>query len=52
METYIDVFLNSDGEKASVVFKKLKDLGLKYCLGDHDFIYDWKGIASMSDELA
>jgi len=52
METYIDVFLNSDGEKASIVFEKLKKLGLKYCIGDHDFIYDWKGIASMSDELA
>lgn len=52
METYIDIFLNSDGEKASVVFDKLKAMGLKYCIGDHDFIYDWKGIASMSEELA
>lgn len=52
METYIDVFISSDGEKASVVFNKLKDMGLKYHMGEHDFLYDWKGITKISDELA
>ncbi len=52
METYVDVFLSSDGEKASVVFNKLKDMGLKYHMGEHDFLYDWKGITKISDELA
>jgi hypothetical protein len=52
METYIDVFLCSDGEKASVVFNKLKEMGLKYSIGEHDFLYDWKGIAKISEELA
>ena len=27
-------------------------MGLKYHLGDHDFIYDWKRIVSISEELA
>ena len=52
METYIDVFLSADGEKASIVFKKLTDIGLKYHLGEHDFIYDWKKVAPISEELA
>ena len=52
METYVDVFLSSEGEKASVVFNKLKEMGLKYSMGEHDFLYDWKGIAKISEELA
>jgi len=52
METYIDVFLNTDGEKASVIFQKLTNMGLKYHMGDHDFIYDWKRIVTISEELA
>jgi hypothetical protein len=41
METYIDIFLNADGEKASIVEKKLIDMDLKPTIGDHDFVYDW-----------
>jgi hypothetical protein len=41
METYIDIFLNADGEKASIIDKKLIDMGLKPTIGDHDFVYDW-----------
>ena len=52
METYIDVLLNVDGEKASVVFKKLTDIGLKFHIGEHDFVYDWKKAASITEELA
>jgi len=52
METYIDVFISSDGEKASVIFNKLKEMGLKYHMGEHDFLYDWKCITKISDELA
>ena len=51
METYIDVFFNMDGEKASDVFKILTDMGLKYCIGEHDFVYDWKGIVDINEEL-
>jgi len=49
METYIDVFLNTDGEKASVIQKKLIELGLKPSVGDHDYIFDWNGIVEVPD---
>ena len=51
METFIDVYWNVDGEKSSIVFSKLNEIGLKYFIGEHDFVYDWKGIATISDEL-
>jgi hypothetical protein len=51
METFVDVYLNVDGEKGSIVFSKLDEIGLKYFIGEHDFVYDWKGIATISDEL-
>ncbi len=51
METYIDVFQNVDGEKASVVFNKLKEMGLKHHIGEHDFVHDWKRVISISEEL-
>ena len=52
METYIDVFINSDGKKASVIFKKLTEMGLKYYIGEHDFVYNWKRIVAIDEELA
>ena len=52
METYIDVFHNADGEKASVIFNRLKELGLKYHIGEHDFVYDWKRSVPIEEELA
>jgi len=52
METYVDVFVNTDGKKASIIFDILTKLELKYCLGEHDFFYDWKKIATIKDELA
>ena len=51
METYVDVYINADGEKSSMIFNKLCELGLKYHIGEHDFIYDWKKIANITDEL-
>ena len=52
METYIDVFHNVDGEKASIIFNGLKEMGLKYHIGEHDFIYDWKRVVTIAEELA
>jgi hypothetical protein len=49
METYIDIFLNVDGEKASIIGKKLTDMGLKPTIGDHDFVYDWGKIVGSSE---
>lgn len=51
METYVDVFINADGEKATVIFKKLQEMGLKYHIGEHDFFYDWKRIIPIAEEL-
>jgi len=50
METYVDIYFNTDGEKASIVEQKLKDLGFKTNIGDHDFVYDWGKIVD-SDEV-
>ena len=52
METYIDIYVNADGEKSSIIFKKLTEIGLKHNIGEHDFIYDWRKAASISEELA
>jgi hypothetical protein len=51
METYIDIFLNPDGEKASVIHKKLTEIGLKPTIGDHDYIYNWKSIVKIDEEI-
>jgi hypothetical protein len=54
METYVDIFLNTDGEKASLIGEKLLKIGLKSSMGEHDYIYDWKRIVAPSEiiELA
>jgi len=51
METYIDVYISSEGVKSSEILKKLVEMGLKPSIGDHDFIYDWKGIVSIDEEI-
>ena len=51
MEIYVDVFISSDGEKASVINQKLLEFGLKPTIGEHDYIYNWKGIVTIDEEL-
>lgn len=51
METYIDIYLSTDGEKSSMIHKKLVEHGLKPTIGEHDFIYNWKGIVTMEEEI-
>ena len=51
METYIDIFFSTDGEKASIIEKKLIDMGLKPTIGDHDFVYDWGKIVDSSEVI-
>jgi len=51
METYIDIFLNPDGEKISVIHKKLTEMGLKSTIGEHDYIYNWNCIVKMDEEI-
>jgi hypothetical protein len=52
METYVDLFLNVDGEKASEIQRRLRELGLKPAVGNHDFMYDWKGVANATEIIA
>jgi hypothetical protein len=52
METYIDLFISADGEKASVVQRKLRELGIKPAVGDHDFMFDWKGVVDAAEIIA
>ena len=51
METYVDIFFSTDGEKASIIEKKLKEMGLKTSFGDHDFVYDWGKIVDYSEVI-
>lgn len=49
METYIDVYINADGEKASNIYKKILNKGLKPAIGKHDFVKEWEGIISIGE---
>jgi len=42
MKTYVEIFHSVDGEKVSIIFNKMKDLGFKPALGEHDFVFIWK----------
>ncbi|PNX53027.1 MAG: hypothetical protein BV458_06540 [Thermoplasmata archaeon M9B2D] len=52
METYVDLYLSADGEKASEIQRRLKALGLKPGIGEHDFLYDWNKIVSPNEIIA
>jgi len=51
METYVDIFFNTDGEKASIIEEKLKEMGLKTNIGEHDFVFDWGKIVDSSEVI-
>ena len=51
METYIDIYINSNGEKASNIHEKLISLGLKPTIGEHDYVYAWSGIVTIEEEM-
>lgn len=51
METYLDVIINTNGEKASIINKKLLAIGLKPTIGEHDYIYKWEGLADLDEEM-
>jgi len=41
MRTYVTVYVSSEGEKASDVSNKMKDMGFKTMMGTFDFVYEW-----------
>ena len=51
METYLDIILSANGEKASVIHKKLLELGLKPKIGEHEYVYKWEGLADLEEEM-
>ena len=51
MEIYIDIYIPTNGEKVSVINKKLIELGLKPTIGEHDYIFNWKRIVTIDEEL-
>ncbi len=51
MKTYVEVYVSADGEKASVISEKLHEIGLKPTIGEHDFVYNWKEGATLSEVL-
>ncbi len=51
MKTYVEVFVSADGEKASVISKKLRDVGMVPSFGEHDFVYNWNDDAVIAEVL-
>lgn len=43
--------VSADGEKASVISKKLIEMGMEPTIGEHDFVYHWKDSAAISEVL-
>ncbi len=41
MRTYVTVYVSSEGEKASNVAIKMKEMGFRTTLGTFDFVYEW-----------
>ena len=42
MKTYVEVYHNVDGGKASEISEKLKEMGFTASMGEHDQVYNWK----------
>jgi len=42
MITYVTIQVSSEGEKASEITKRFKELGFEATMGSHDFAYKWK----------
>jgi len=42
MITYVTVQVSSEGEKASEITRRFKELGFETTMGNHDYAYKWK----------
>ena len=51
MKTYVEVIVSTEGEKASVLTDKFFDMGFKTTFGQHDFVYNWKDKATLTEVL-
>ncbi len=51
LKTYIEVYVNCDGEKGSQITRILTEMGLESSIGQHDFAYKWKDNATLPEVL-
>jgi hypothetical protein len=42
MKTYVEVYVSSDGAKASEIMEIMTNLGFKSSYGEQDFVFNWK----------
>ncbi|MCL4314196.1 MAG: hypothetical protein M1454_00495 [Candidatus Thermoplasmatota archaeon] len=51
MKTYLDVTFSSEGAKPSEIINRLRSLGFKPIIGEHDMVYEWGKNASAEDSI-
>jgi hypothetical protein len=51
MKTYVEIFHSADGEQVIVIFERMKEMGFKPALGEHDFVYNWKKNVTMLEVI-
>ncbi len=51
MKTYLDVTFSSEGAKPSEIINRLRSLGFKPVIGEHDMIYEWGSSAAEADAI-
>ncbi|MCL4341076.1 MAG: hypothetical protein M1431_03140 [Candidatus Thermoplasmatota archaeon] len=51
MKTYLNVSFSSEGAKPSEVINRLRSLGFKPIIGEHDMIYEWGDNATTDDSI-
>jgi hypothetical protein len=51
MRTYLDVTFSSEGAKPSEIINRLRSLGFKPVIGEHDMVYEWGNNASAEDSI-
>ena len=51
MKTCLKVTFSSEGAKPSEVINRLRSLGFKPVIGEHDMIYEWGDSATADDSI-
>ncbi len=51
MKTYLSVTFSSEGAKPSEIIMRLRSLGFKPIMGEHDMVYEWGNNATEEDSL-
>jgi len=52
MKTYLNVWFNSDGERATEVTSRLMSMGFRPVHGRYDYVYEWNGNTTLDDTIA